>query len=283
MKEPLIKQYKKEIIFFYSLSAVLMVVATFWDLQIDNILINKRSFIANWFDRTGEMPAALLSIIALAFITKCSDKIWLKLISFIATLGAGAYFGIWFGERLFADTVYQTFFNVLYGVGTALVILFVLHFVIIHEKYRKPLIAVSILALCAMGAETLVTTGLKALWGRVRYRSMNGDFTKFTPWYVINGNTGDHSFPSGHTASAGMSYMMMLLPFVSSKCREYKSALFIGGYLYTSMVAFTRLIMGAHYLSDVIIGSVISFSITIAAIAVYENFIQKKIGIKEII
>ncbi|MCQ2479876.1 MAG: phosphatase PAP2 family protein [Clostridia bacterium] len=279
MKTSLLKQYKKEIIFFYSFSAVALLIATFWDLQIDLVLNNNRSFVSNWFDRTGEMPAAILSVIAFAFITKCAGRIWLKIISAIATLGAGAYFGIWFGERLFADTVYQTFFNVIYGVGTAVFILLVVQFLVIHEKYRKPLIAVSIIALCAMGAETLVTTGMKALWGRIRFRNLDGEFTNFTPWYIINGNTGQHSFPSGHTASAGMSYMLMLLPFVSARCREYKSVLFIGGFLYTSMVAFTRLVMGAHYLSDVVIGSAISFSLTIAAIAVYERFFQKKIGL----
>ncbi|MCQ2472168.1 MAG: phosphatase PAP2 family protein [Clostridia bacterium] len=277
MKESLLKQYKFEIIFFFSFSAVMMVIATFWDLQIDLLLNKSNSFIAMWFDKTGEMPASLLTTIALAFIVKCSEKMWIKILGFFATLVAGAFFGIWFGERLFTDNLYQTFFNVVFGVGFAMTVLFVLQFIVIHEKIRKPLIIIAVLGLLVSGAETLIVTGLKDLWGRVRFRSLERDFSNFTPWYVINTSQRAHSFPSGHTADAGMSYLLMLLPFVSEKCKEYKLALFSISFFYTNFVAVTRMMMGAHYLSDVVVGSLISFSLVLAAIALYENVAEKKL------
>lgn len=275
MKKSLLSLYKKEIIIFYVLSAVSLLAAAFYDLQIDTIVNNTHSVIAVWFDKTGEMPASLLITTAVAFIVKCSEKIWVKAVGSLAALGAGGYFGTWLGERLFAENEYQFVFSIIFGVGFALTVLLVLHFIEIPEKIKKPLIVISILGLLAAGAETIIVTLMKNLWGRVRFRSLDGNYSQFTPWYVINGVNGNHSFPSGHTGSAGMSYLLMLLPLVSEKCRKYKTLLFAGGFFYTSLVAATRLMMGAHYLSDVTVGGMISFSLTLVVIAVYEK-IEKK-------
>ena len=271
MKTSLLKTYKKEIIFFYVLSAVSLAAATFFDLQIDIFLNNTKSIIATWFEKTGEMPASVLITIAVAFIVKCCDKKWIKYVGSAVTLGAGGYFGSWFGGRLFTEDDFQTVFSIIFGVGFAAVTLFVMHFIVIPENAKKPLLVISVLGLAVLGAESGIVGLMKGLWGRERFRNLDGNYSQFTPWYVINGFNGRHSFPSGHTGSAGMSYLLMLLPFVSEKCRKYKTALFAGGFFYTSLVAATRLVMGAHYLSDVTVGGVVSFSLTLAAIAVYEK------------
>ncbi len=275
MKKSLIKDYKKEIIIFYLLAFISLAVATFYDLQIDIFLNNTRLIISNWFEKTGEMPSSLLMTIALAFIVKCCDIKWVKIVGSAAALGAGGYFGTWFGGRLFTEDDFQLVFSIIFGVGFAAVTLFVMHFIAIPERLKKPLIIISVLGLAVMGAETGIVSLMKGLWGRERFRNLDGDNSQFTPWYIINGFNGCHSFPSGHTGSAGMSYLLMLLPYVSEKCRKYKTALFACGFFYTSLVAATRLIMGAHYLSDVTVGGTISFSLTLAAIAVYEKLEKK--------
>lgn len=274
-RDSLLKIYKKEIIFFYILSAVSLITATFFDLQIDIFVNNTRSVIATWFEKTGEMPSSLLITVALVFIVKCADIKWVKIAGSAAALAAGGYFGSWFGERLFTENDFQTPFSIIFGVGFAATALFAMHFIAIPEKAKKPLILLSVLGLAAAGAETAVVGGMKSLWGRERFRKLDGNYSQFTPWYVINGINGLHSFPSGHTGSAGMSYLLMTLPLVSEKCRKYKTALFCGGFFYTSLVAATRLVMGAHYLSDVTVGGVIAFTCTIAVIAVYEKLIVK--------
>lgn len=275
MKESLLKTYKKEIIFFYVLSAVSMIIATFADLKIDIFVNNTSLIISNWFDRTGEMPSSLLITIAVAFIVKCTEKKWIKIVGSIAALGAGGYFGTWFGDRLFADNNFTMAFSIIFGVGFAAATLFVMHFITIPEEARKKLLLISVLGLAAAGASNAVVSLMKGLWGRERFRNLDREYSQFTPWYIINGFNSKHSFPSGHTGGAAMSYLLMLLPFVSEKCRKYKTALFFTGFFYTSVVALTRLIMGAHYLSDVTVGGMISFTCVVAAIAVYEKLETK--------
>ena len=70
------------------------------------------------------------------------------------------------------------------------------------------------------------------------------------------------SFPSGHTASAAMIFTIASLPvflgFEGKKYLKYRIALWSVAAAFTLIVAVSRLIMGAHYLSDVSAGAVIS-------------------------
>lgn len=275
MKQSLIKTYKKEIIIFYALAAVSLIVAAFADLKLDIFLNNPSNLIASWFEQTGEMPSSLLITIAMAFILKCANPKWMKIVASVGCIAAGGYFGYWLGGRLFEDNEFTDGYGIIFGVGFAAYVIFVMHFITIPENIRKPLLIIAFVGLGAGALGTGLVDLMKGLWGRVRFRSMEAPYAEFTPWYVINGFNGSHSFPSGHTAGAGVSYQLMLLPFVSEKCRKHKTALFVTAFVFTSVVAFTRLVMGAHFLSDVTVGGTISFSCTLLGMAFYEKFSEK--------
>ncbi len=68
-----------------------------------------------------------------------------------------------------------------------------------------------------------------------------------------------------------MSYLMMLFPFVSKKWDKRKKLCFFIPLVYTGMVAFTRLVVGAHYLSDVTMGGTIGFTVTIVGIYILDK------------
>lgn len=138
------------------------------------------------------MPSSLLITIAMAFIMKCAQPKWMKIVASVGCIGAGAYFGDWFGGRLFENDEFRDVFGIIFGIGFALTVNFVMHFITIPDEARKPLLII------AFG--------------------------------------------------------------------------------FTSLVAFTRLVMGAHYLSDVTVGGTISFSCTLLGIAVYEK-IRGKFGV----
>ena len=275
MKQSLFKLYKKEIIIFYICSAAALAVASFADLKIDIFLNNPKNFIASWFEQTGEMPSSLLITIAMAFIMKCANPKWMKIVAATGCVAGGGYFGDWFGGRLFADNEFQDIFGIIFGVGFALTVIFVMHFITVSDEMRKPLLVIAFVGLGAGALGTGLVSLMKGLWGRIRFRSMEAPYADFTPWFKINGFNGNHSFPSGHTAGAGVSYQLMLLPLISKKCREHKTALFLTAFIFTSVVAFTRLVMGAHYLSDVAMGGMISFTCTLLGIVFYEKFSEK--------
>lgn len=110
--------------------------------------------------------------------------------------------------------------------------------------------------------------------GRMRFRAMHfvEDFSYYTPWYQISdarerlGGLGldrDYfkSFPSGHTFSGSMAYLVLLLPdlFENLQTRKWKFLSYLVPVTYTGAVAFFRIAAGAHFFSDVLVGGTMGF------------------------
>ena len=137
----------------------------------------------------------------------------------------------------------------------------------------------------------ILIDAIKTPIGRMRYRTMNalGDFSYYTPWYKINGARhvgiggnivkGDlskeellfgatdtcKSFPSGHTYCAAVSFVLVCLPdlFEGLKKRWIRALCWTVPTVYTLTVAICRIVVGAHFLSDVLMGGTISFVLII--------------------
>ncbi|MCQ2800913.1 MAG: phosphatase PAP2 family protein [Bacilli bacterium] len=123
----------------------------------------------------------------------------------------------------------------------------------------------------------LGTTGylFKLIVHRPRYRyAVRLEDTAFYNWWqpfteykdhighVVNGVTLDkeefRSFPSGHSGTSML--LAMFLPYASyffPKLKGKETYLFYGGVLYTAMMMFSRMLAGAHYLTDVCMGALI--------------------------
>ena len=268
----MVKNYKYNIIVFYVLAVIAMGFAAFFDLKIDAWLNNPTNPFCVWLYNTGEMPARLLTPIAGAVIAYTVDKKWQKILGALICLGGSAYFGTYVGKYFFIEEN-RFVFSLVWGIGFGVTLLIVGSVVKIPKRLKKPLLILAIAGLAAMAAQIFFIEGMKHLWGRVRFRDLlaAGSNDAFTPWYVINGLNGNKSFPSGHTAGAGMSYLLMLLPFVFKKWENKKQLCFWVPFVYTSVVAFTRLVMGAHYLSDVTVGGTVSFTVIIITMAILEK------------
>lgn len=268
----MLKKYRTEIIVFYVLAAAAMVIASFFDLKIDIALNDPSNPFAVWLYRTGEFPSRLICPIAGAVIFRCTDKKAVAAIGAALCLGGSAYMGYYIGKHFFVEE-YRMAFSLLWGIGFGVAALYAVRFVTVPDEFKRPLFTAAVIGVGVMTAQLLTVDIMKNLWGRVRFRDLlsSGSCDGFTAWFVINGKNGNKSFPSGHTAGAGMSYLLMLLPFIDKKREKYRAVYFWCPFIYTSAVALTRLVMGAHYLSDVTVGGVIAFSCVLVGIKVYEK------------
>lgn len=139
-------------------------------------------------------------------------------------------------------------------------------------------------AVVTMGAivfAILLVQVIKSPMGRMRYRSMNviGDDSGYTPWYVAGGQpdkewmretfgTSDayKSFPSGHTrAAAATFYLIALADVLDVKSRRIRALLWWFAFSFTGTVALSRIMVGAHFFSDVLVGGTIGFSVCMLA------------------
>ena len=154
----------------------------------------------------------------------------------------------------------------------------------------------------------LIVHFVKSPIGRARYRTMNylNNFDLYTPWYVINGkrnmldlinpemiqgqeeivrynfvSDACKSFPSGHTFSAGMIYTLLALPYLNKKFAKNNArfALWASCIAYTGIVALSRIVAGAHFMSDVLVGGSIAFG---GAMITREIFVCKGLHFKQL-
>lgn len=143
---------------------------------------------------------------------------------------------------------------------------------------NKVLVKVILIALaCIVFSMLAGLQGLKAIFHRPRFRYLvNEEFMGFTPWWKATSNykellerfSADHayitkeefkSFPSGH---AGVSCTIMMLacflPLFGEKAAKWQIPAFIAGFIWSLLVCLSRMIVGAHYLSDVSMGCIIN-------------------------
>lgn len=155
-----------------------------------------------------------------------------------------------------------------------------------NEETLKKLLKFVLVTAVALAVANLLIMIIKDPVGRMRYRAIKSPLGEalieshrvkgYTPWYVANGQPKEavsafvdtyfvedafKSFPSGHTCAAGSVYCIMLLPDIFEfKKDKVKTGLCWGlPVLLVALVAISRIMVGAHYLTDVTMGGTIAF------------------------
>ena len=140
-------------------------------------------------------------------------------------------------------------------------------------KSDDKLLAKKIIGLIAvMLAALIVMETLKSLFSRPRYRIAVKGYggIGFVPWYTpFSGaaefvasfgleKTDFRSFPSGHSLlSISCVYILYSLAWLFPQLKDKQNLMCICGFIFAVIVMFTRMLLGAHYLSDVSAGAAI--------------------------
>lgn len=123
----------------------------------------------------------------------------------------------------------------------------------------RPVRPVLLVVLFAFSAATLIGELLKELLGRAR------PITELAGQLNAVGHHGSPSFPSGHASKS----LALALPFVfvvpvgSAAVRLAKIALVV----VASLVCYSRIVLGAHYLSDVVAAAALALACVPVAVA----------------
>ncbi len=252
-----------------ALVAALFVLGGLFDLSLSDAIYEPDNFMARVFESVGCFPpfviiAATFTVLFFDLDERKSALLLKKLVCVACVIGDYLVFGF------VASGTYleKLLFRALVGLGAAAVLtpLTFLALRNVGEDKRKSLLLVLIFGSIVSVISTLLSCNvLKYIWGRPRYREMvkAGDtsFTAFTNWFHINGFSlhGNHSFPSAHTSAASNLFVFCAVTevFPYGKSRERRIA-FIAA-LYTFIMAYSRVVIGAHFLSDVTAGFFIGF------------------------
>ncbi|HSL88935.1 MAG TPA: phosphatase PAP2 family protein [Ignavibacteriaceae bacterium] len=251
LREKILNNKANLIILLY---AVLMAIAGIFDLQISQSLVNKNSGWAKVIEDYGELPG-IITILTAIFIyykkKKHSSNVRTVSYSFILTYSAFMLFS-YIGNVLLKPLVNSfhpviIFASVLTLTSVVLVKKLKINFSETAFDFSK------VVLLMGIFGYVLFVQPLKIFWGRVRFRDLDVLFSNFTNWYVPNGVTGNESFPSGHTA---MGFILISF-FVLFRNKNFVARFGVYSFVLTwaIAVAASRVVTGAHFLSDVIVGS----------------------------
>ena len=273
----------------------LIIIASFFDLQISQMLVDLPKgeyYTTNTFAIVFEIIGETFLYLFLAFAFGVLfwygyflEKKWLKFscmaISSMAVFFAYFYFlyRIVHYTAKFQDVVKGEYFYVLFVfVGLILTLLTILSIKLFSKENIYKLSKFAVIIICVALLSNLLTQVVKGeVFGRMRYRSMNeiGDFSYYTPWFYINGTSladklnlspdNFKSFPSGHTTAAAISFTLLALPFIfkNQQSKIFKIFCYVTPFILSGIVGFSRIIAGAHFLSDVLFGGLITLSFTI--------------------
>ena len=271
---------------FYILGGVLLIgliLGSFFDLQINATLFNKTNVFGLIVSSFGMIPGyGCLSLLggALFYITlKSTDfQKWLKAILFVmsaAMFGISIYF---LGKDVFSVNGFEN--KKLYWLGFVImgVIMCGVFYLgtLIGKKNENPKMWIIILVLAAAIFMALVpgVTLFKSIMHRPRYRiAVYEGYSSFHNWWepckdykdVINAYPSVltkeefKSFPSGH-AGASMVGLISLsyLPLFNKNWMKHQTLLFYIAFAWGLVVMFARMLVGAHFLSDVCVGALLT-------------------------
>ncbi len=251
------------------------------DFDISRGIINKTSHFGEFFNRIGEIPAMLGMLIGVAILYGNRSK--KSLIKNITATTISIPFMLLFSFATifmpiryvyeFSDAGIPGFIMNLIYVGTTVLFIFTLIFInrqspeslVKYKKYGLILILVIV-------GEMILVNVLKIVWARPRMRSID-TITQFKYWYQINGPLNSEefkSFPSGHTANGFV--MIAYSMFIPNNRPKFKKWFIAFALTWGVCVALSRIILGAHFLSDVAMGGYV----TTMLFYILSNLILKK-------
>lgn len=261
--------------------SVLLVIFAFTDLQISNAIYNSNSSFGMIFEAIGEFPAAVIATFCTVslMLTRNEEK------SVKYNLRTGGYIILLLLFALMAAMLPVKYFNGPTVLITIIATLYIVISYIIAKKYsstnREELRNAAIVGVLTFVFVVIAFNLVKMGWGRERYRHMiaTGSFEGFSLWFIPQKLTTDNefmSFPSGHSANAAIMIWITLIPTFITSLREKKNW-FIGfSLLWILVVPISRIMVGAHFASDVTMG----VTITLIIFAILESRYIKKEDIK---
>lgn len=256
----------------FVLCAVLLLAGTFFDLPLSQTVFNKQNPFALFFASFGEYPSAFCCCIGCGMIFASFDP--KKKVKSILLCILAIFFFLFSSLSVFdiAENTPQLFIPGMIAEIAISLISAILVFKFCDRKDRSLLLRLGFVFIFASIFAALFINVIKGPWARPRFRSIVvTEGLEFQPWYQF-GNASKEafvaggmksgefkSFPSGHAASAAGALSLVLLPLVIPQLRSKQKALTIIAFAVPFIVMFSRIMAGAHFLSDVTVGFFIQY------------------------
>ncbi len=251
------------------LLAVGLAFGTFFALEISKAVVNTDNAFGNFLEIWAEPPSLLL--VAFVFCLEGQylrgengkKNKYLSALCYVSGIIA-AYSTVYRTVRYYDPSLSSTFkAKIIIGI-VSVVLTLLLAFVAAHVKHEalKKMRYSMVLLIASALATLVIISAVKNVWGRVRFRQLfaDGSYDGFTAWFKPCGKArsdGYKSFPSGHTSNATLLFAATYM----IKDLKGEKAAFVARcavVAWIGVVMTSRVLCGAHFLSDVCMGAILT-------------------------
>jgi membrane-associated phospholipid phosphatase len=253
------KKFASPIVILLAVWLALAIVFAFTDWQISQALYNPAAGWARFMEAYGQMPGSFVGLLCGSILIrtyKVEKKaksilgvIGLYLLTLLATFG---FFADAFGAQVDSAEINMPLVLILV-IATLIigqVILRRFSFEAVSQYKNAAKVGLAVMIVGAIATVWL----FKIPWGRWTYRDIleAGNAALFSPWYLPQGNNGHHSFFSGHAA---MFFSVVPIALFFKKQTQTRRIVIILALLWGLIGAISRVVVGAHFASDVLFGA----------------------------
>lgn len=261
--------YKKDVAIVAVILAFCLLVGSFFDYQISSALFNSSSLFGRFVEAAGELPFELTASIAGVMLVRSARpdskaSKWLAALGVLINVGLVGYEiigSLRVGGKLIAFQLVLTF--------TLVIVANVIAYRLTRDTDPDDFTRWALMVLAVWVAQAIILNVIvKPLWSRPRMRVIEvTPGLNFQPWWVIGNpdkwsyiaagviKDGFKSFASGHTAHAAIGLMLAGLPAAAfTEKPPRRRVVFWAASLVAALVAFGRIVIGAHFLTDVSCG-----------------------------
>jgi PAP2 superfamily. len=301
------KLKKVDLIFIISLLLVLItlfILGIFFDLKLSISVYNKTSVFGMIGASFGELPAWFMLSFTSVIVYKVARLLENKSKRILCYIFSVILLFVSCGLIYFSESVvYNGLSEFLNGwirllislLLTSIFVFITFKVITVNDKYT--LIRIGFIVLLTIALQIGIGTILKYIWSRPRFRLIafgSGEYDVydlFRACYqpgrglagIVFANEKSEqfkSFPSGHTSSAACSLLFFFIPSLNTKLTKSIKAriiLIIFALIYTFAVAYSRIVYGAHYLTDVTFGFIITICSILLSILLEKKALFKVI------
>jgi membrane-associated phospholipid phosphatase len=262
--------------------AVLMAVFAFFDLDISLALVNMESSFGKFAEWASEIPLDFLVMMSFAVLfmglLQKKKNFWRILGAVICLIGTLEYgFFIFFFSVKYASTKLALILGGTLGTLMAVAALFAAKKLL--ALHRDEVMRAALIVVVTVLLQELFVNGLKSVWDRPRMRDLAAPYTDFMPWFKPHSSVlGGDSFPSGHTSKAAGACLYVLLCDVFEKLKGKRVYFLAAGLLWTVLIGVGRIVLAAHFASDVTAGAFFMLLAFLLARALTDSVLLKKKG-----
>lgn len=253
---------RRKSVLFAAGFAALLLLFTFLDLPLSKALFHPESPFGNMFAGFAELPCTLLGVFSCAalVVTRKREN---KVLSAVSLVGFGLLtllFSLMAGFLPLNYLPLPKAFLLMGVVYAVAALVLSLRLAGRDEESAATLRRLAVLGILLVLAAMVIINIVKIFWGRPRMRSMSDPDAQFVFWFIPQGLAAGEefkSFPSGHSANAACILWITLLPALFPRLRTKRAytALNCTAYGWIVLTMVSRIIMGAHFATDVLMGA----------------------------